>query len=115
MNEYKTLSKEPWTHIELVNDNVFHWKVALIVLNPTSVYYGGYFLANLSFPSNYPYSPPGKSHELVWKARQKAKTGEQISNSRTHSSTQMSILMVDYAYPSYTHPVTTRCPASQRP
>jgi ubiquitin-conjugating enzyme E2 R len=63
MNEYKTLSKEPWTHIELVNDNVFHWKVALIVLNPTSVYYGGYFLANLSFPSNYPYSPPGKSHE----------------------------------------------------
>jgi len=58
MNEYKTLSKEPWTHIELVNDNVFHWKVALIVLNPTSVYYGGYFLANLNFPANYPYSPP---------------------------------------------------------
>jgi len=58
MNEYKTLSKEPWTHIELVNDNIFHWKVALIVLNPDSVYHGGYFVANMKFPQNYPYSPP---------------------------------------------------------
>jgi ubiquitin-conjugating enzyme E2 R len=35
-----------------------HWKVALIVLNPDSVYHGGYFLASMSFPPNYPMSPP---------------------------------------------------------
>ncbi|KAF1957253.1 hypothetical protein CC80DRAFT_410714 [Byssothecium circinans] len=57
-NEYKALSKETWTNIELINDNVFEWSVALIVLNPDSLYYGGYFKAKLSFPKNYPYSPP---------------------------------------------------------
>jgi hypothetical protein len=60
MNEYKTLSKEPWTHIELVNDNILHWRVALIVLNPDSLYHGGYFVANMKFPENYPFSPPGR-------------------------------------------------------
>ncbi|KAF2763596.1 hypothetical protein EJ03DRAFT_332613 [Teratosphaeria nubilosa] len=58
MNEFKTLSKEPWTNIELINENVLKWSVALIVLNPDSYYYGGYFKATLTFPSNYPYSPP---------------------------------------------------------
>ncbi|KAF2715090.1 hypothetical protein K504DRAFT_457261 [Pleomassaria siparia CBS 279.74] len=58
MNEYKSLAKEPWTNIELINDNVFEWSVALIVVNPDSLYYGGYFKAKLSFPKNYPYSPP---------------------------------------------------------
>lgn len=58
MNEYKSLSKEKWTNISLVNDNVFQWSVALIVLNPDSLYYGGYFKATMKFPSNYPYSPP---------------------------------------------------------
>jgi len=58
LNEYKVLSKEPWTHIELINDNIFTWKVALIVLNPDSLYYGGYFVAKMTFPSSYPYSPP---------------------------------------------------------
>ncbi|ORY16069.1 ubiquitin-conjugating enzyme/RWD-like protein [Clohesyomyces aquaticus] len=57
-NEYKALSKETWTHIELINDNVFEWSVALIVLNPDSLYYGGYFKAKMTFPRNYPYSPP---------------------------------------------------------
>jgi len=57
-NEYRVLSKEPWTHIELINDNFLTWKVALIVLNPDSLYYGGYFVAKLTFPENYPYSPP---------------------------------------------------------
>jgi ubiquitin-protein ligase len=45
---------------QLINDNIFEWSVALIVLNPDSLYYGGYFKAKLSFPKNYPYSPPGK-------------------------------------------------------
>lgn len=58
MNEFKALSKEPWTNIDLINENIFEWSVALIVLNPDSLYYGGYFRAKMSFPRNYPYSPP---------------------------------------------------------
>jgi len=58
MNEYKALSKETWTHISLINDNIFEWSVALIVLNPDSLYYGGYFKAVMKFPRNYPYEPP---------------------------------------------------------
>jgi ubiquitin-conjugating enzyme E2 R len=58
MNEFKALSKEPWTNVELINDNVFEWSVALIVLNPDSLYYRGYLKAKMSFPKNYPYSPP---------------------------------------------------------
>ncbi|KAF9733561.1 hypothetical protein PMIN06_002800 [Paraphaeosphaeria minitans] len=58
MNEFKALSKETWTNIELINDHVFEWSVALIVLNPDSLYYGGYFKAKLTFPKTYPYQPP---------------------------------------------------------
>jgi ubiquitin-conjugating enzyme E2 R len=91
MKEFKELSKEAWTHIEvrldpsaarthswnvrrrmqstqltasqLINDNVFEWSVALIVLNEDSLYYGGYFKAKMTFPRNYPHSPPGTSLE----------------------------------------------------
>lgn len=58
MNEYKALSKETWTNIELENDNILVWNVALIVLNPDSLYYGGYFKARMTFPKNYPFEPP---------------------------------------------------------
>lgn len=58
MNEYKALAKETWTNISLVNENIFEWSVALIVLNPDSLYYGGYFKAKMTFPQNYPYQPP---------------------------------------------------------
>ncbi|KAL2002466.1 hypothetical protein VTN02DRAFT_6733 [Thermoascus thermophilus] len=58
MNEFKSLAQEKWVHIELNNDDIFHWNVALIVLNPDSLYYGGYFKAAMTFPKNYPYSPP---------------------------------------------------------
>ncbi|KAJ5562911.1 hypothetical protein N7535_002642 [Penicillium sp. DV-2018c] len=58
MNEYKSLLKEKWVHVQLHNDNIFNWDVALIVINPDSLYYGGYFKASMTFPSNYPYSPP---------------------------------------------------------
>ncbi|PGH04932.1 ubiquitin-conjugating enzyme E2 R [Blastomyces parvus] len=59
MNEFKSLASEKWVHIELKDDDIFHWNVALIVLNPDSLYYGGYFKATMTFPQNYPYSPPG--------------------------------------------------------
>lgn len=58
MNEYKALAKETWTNISLIDDNVFMWSVALIVLNPDSAYYGGYYKAVMKFPKNYPYEPP---------------------------------------------------------
>lgn len=52
-----TDKSEPQLH----EDNVFEWDIALIVLNPDSLYYGGYFKAKMSFPKNYPYAPPGTS------------------------------------------------------
>ncbi|KAI8940769.1 hypothetical protein NX059_002035 [Plenodomus lindquistii] len=58
MNEFKELNKEKWTNIELINENIFEWSVALIVLNEDSMYYGGYFKAKMTFPRNYPHSPP---------------------------------------------------------
>ncbi|PYH70016.1 putative ubiquitin conjugating enzyme (UbcC) [Aspergillus vadensis CBS 113365] len=58
MNEYKTLSQEPWVNIDVDEQNLLHWTIGLIVLNPDSLYYGGYFKAIMKFPSNYPYSPP---------------------------------------------------------
>ncbi|CAL8582104.1 Ubiquitin-conjugating enzyme subunit [Xanthoria parietina] len=57
-NEFKALSQEKWVNVELQDDDIFNWTIALIVINPDSLYYGGYFLANMKFPSNYPYSPP---------------------------------------------------------
>ena len=50
LNEYKALSKETWTNISLINDNILEWSVALIVLNPDSLYYGGYYKAIMKFP-----------------------------------------------------------------
>lgn len=83
MNEYKSLAQEKWVNIEvsglslawcsrntesvltrrgaqLNEDDIFNWNIGLIVLNPDSLYYGGYFKAKMTFPKNYPYSPPGK-------------------------------------------------------
>ena len=65
MNEYKILQKENWTRIELIKDNVFEWSVALIVLNPDSPYYGGYFKAVMKFPANYPFQPPDLEHNMT--------------------------------------------------
>ncbi|CAL5871758.1 uncharacterized protein PFLUO_LOCUS6011 [Penicillium psychrofluorescens] len=58
MREYHTLGQEKWVNVELHNDDIFNWDVALIVLNPDSLYYGGYFRASMTFPTNYPYAPP---------------------------------------------------------
>lgn len=45
---------------QINEQNILHWTIGLIVLNPDSLYYGGYFKAIMKFPSNYPYSPPGE-------------------------------------------------------
>ncbi|KAF2484620.1 ubiquitin-conjugating enzyme/RWD-like protein [Neohortaea acidophila] len=58
LNEYKALAKETWTNISLIRENIFEWSVALVVLNPDSHYYGGYYKAIMKFPRNYPYEPP---------------------------------------------------------
>lgn len=58
MKEFKELQQEKWVNISMIDDNIMKWDVALIVLNTSSLYYGGYFKAQMSFPSNYPYSPP---------------------------------------------------------
>lgn len=58
MRELKRLQSETWTNIELVNNDIHEWVVALIVLNPDSLYYGGYFKAQMRFPHDYPYRPP---------------------------------------------------------
>ena len=74
-NEFKALSQEQWVNVEvsqhglkkravpnmsfqLKDDDILNWNIALIIINPDSLYYGGYFLASMKFPSNYPYSPP---------------------------------------------------------
>lgn len=58
MKEYKALAKEKWVHIEVDEDNIYHWNVALMVINPDSYYYHGYFKAQMTFPKDYPYKPP---------------------------------------------------------
>lgn len=42
----------------MINENILNWSVALIILNPSSVYYSAYLKATMTFPHNYPYSPP---------------------------------------------------------
>lgn len=50
-----------YTHtLQLNDENVFQWDLALLVTNPDSLYYGGYFKAQMNFPKDYPYKPPGK-------------------------------------------------------
>ncbi|EXJ92717.1 ubiquitin-conjugating enzyme E2 R [Capronia epimyces CBS 606.96] len=58
MKEYKALAKEKWVQIDIDEENIYHWKLALMVLNPDSLYYGGYFKAQMNFPKDYPYKPP---------------------------------------------------------
>jgi len=59
MNEFKALSKEKWLQIELNSEgDLFIWQIALLIVNPDSVFDGAYFKAEMSFPNNYPMSPP---------------------------------------------------------
>ncbi|KAK9456344.1 Metallo-dependent phosphatase-like protein [Dipodascopsis uninucleata] len=48
----------PSFHIELKDDNVYIWNLAVMVLNKESAFYGGYFKAEMRFPFDYPFNPP---------------------------------------------------------
>ncbi len=43
--------------IELVNDNIYHWQLALPGPDD-SPYYGGTFLVTITFPTTYPFASP---------------------------------------------------------
>ncbi|KAA8910937.1 ubiquitin-conjugating enzyme/RWD-like protein [Sphaerosporella brunnea] len=58
MLELKEIQKENWVNAEAQNGNLFLWDVALVVLNPTSLYHGAYLKAELKIPKDYPMSPP---------------------------------------------------------
>jgi ubiquitin-conjugating enzyme E2 R len=36
-----------------------------MVINPDSMYYGGYLKAQMTFPKDYPYKPPGEGSDAV--------------------------------------------------
>lgn len=71
MKEYKeicrnvhSLERPPFT-VELVEDNLFEWNIMLYQVDPESEFYRDmqemgitYILLNLSFPENFPFSPP---------------------------------------------------------
>ena len=79
MKEYKDLQREKWvsidvrhtdlshieqeanyaTYLQLKDNDIYTWDLALIVIDPDSLYYGGYFKARMTFPKDYPYQPPG--------------------------------------------------------
>jgi ubiquitin-conjugating enzyme E2 R len=58
MREYRDLGKEKWLNIEMKDDSVYNWIVAIMVVNSDSYYDGGYFKAEMKFTNSYPYSPP---------------------------------------------------------
>lgn len=58
--EYKNLMEEPVEGFRVKlgpGDDLFNWEVAIFG-PPNTVYEGGCFKATMSFPNDYPYSPP---------------------------------------------------------
>jgi len=56
MSELQSLQKEKWVDIDA--ENIFRWRLALMVINPDSAFNGGYFKAEMTFSDQYPYAPP---------------------------------------------------------
>ncbi|OAA58951.1 ubiquitin conjugating enzyme [Niveomyces insectorum RCEF 264] len=56
MSEMHSLQKEKWVNIEA--DDLFRWRIGLMVINPDSDFYGGYFKGEFRFTTEYPYKPP---------------------------------------------------------
>merc|ERR1711935_1110455 len=57
--EFNKLTKEPVEgfEISLKNEDIYNW-VVVIFGPPKTLYEGGYFKAEMTFPTDYPYSPP---------------------------------------------------------
>ncbi|KAI8642119.1 ubiquitin-conjugating enzyme/RWD-like protein [Parasitella parasitica] len=57
--QFKELSRNPVPGfaVDLKEDNIFEWEVALIG-SPKTIYEGGYFKATMAFPVDYPFNPP---------------------------------------------------------
>ncbi|KAK9318907.1 ubiquitin-conjugating enzyme/RWD-like protein [Lipomyces orientalis] len=62
LKQYKDLTDPkramPSFRIELKDGNIYVWNVAVMILNKESIYHGGYFKAEMRFPSDYPFNPP---------------------------------------------------------
>ncbi|KAG0164806.1 hypothetical protein DFQ28_010155 [Apophysomyces sp. BC1034] len=52
-----TRNPVPGFVVDLKNDNIFQWDVAIIG-SPKTIYEGGYFKATMTFPDDYPFNPP---------------------------------------------------------
>ncbi|KAI9481423.1 MAG: ubiquitin-conjugating enzyme E2 [Benjaminiella poitrasii] len=57
--QFKELTRNPVPGfvVDLKEDNIFQWDVALIG-SPKTMYEGGYFKATMTFPDDYPFNPP---------------------------------------------------------
>ncbi|GAA5808335.1 hypothetical protein MFLAVUS_001725 [Mucor flavus] len=57
--QFKELVRSPVPGfvVDLKDDNIFEWDVALIG-SPKTMYEGGYFKATMTFPDDYPFNPP---------------------------------------------------------
>ncbi|PRT55138.1 Ubiquitin-conjugating enzyme E2 [Wickerhamiella sorbophila] len=62
MKQYRELTNPkkaiPSFHISLVDDDIYHWNIGVMILSEDSPYHGGYFKAQMDFPYDYPYAPP---------------------------------------------------------
>lgn len=62
MKQYRELTNPrraiPSFHISLIDDDIYHWSIGVMILSEDSPYHGGYFKAQMDFPFDYPYSPP---------------------------------------------------------
>lgn len=62
MKQYRELTNPkkaiPSFHISLIDDDIYHWNVGVMILSEDSPYHGGYFKAKMDFPYDYPFSPP---------------------------------------------------------
>ena len=72
-----------------------------MVINPDSMYYGGYLKAQMTFPKDYPYKPPGKEDRDS--ERSVGADISQTSASRGPCGTRISIPMGDSVSQSSTH------------
>ncbi|KAI5797652.1 ubiquitin-conjugating enzyme/RWD-like protein [Geopyxis carbonaria] len=53
--------------VGIVKNNIYEWEVMLMISDDCKFYGGGFFKARLSFPQDYPHSPPKMKFETpIW-------------------------------------------------